>query len=119
MINKIYDIKNFTVDLNKISFELAINKICVPLEKTGLKIFQTAKINYLQIFEIDEDGIGVYFPALDEDLSIEGLLKIAGREDLIVKNIPSVYLDESDENNKKFSKSKNYDFEEDEELQAA
>ena len=33
-------------------------------------------------------------PLVDEDLSIEGLLRSAGREDLIVREIPSIYLEE-------------------------
>jgi hypothetical protein len=31
---------------------------------------------------------------VDEDLSTEGLLRSAGREDLVVREIPSLYLEE-------------------------
>lgn len=97
MMTKIYDIKQLKVTQEYISFGLLGNKIQVPLTQTGSKILPQAKLEYLQIFRIDEDGIGIHWPVLDEDLSIEGLLRSAGREDLIVKDIPSIYLDEDAE----------------------
>ena len=69
----------------------------VPLSKTGSKVLPHAKLEHLQIFELDDDGIGIFWPVLDEDLSIAGLLRSAGREGLVVKEIPSLYLDETPE----------------------
>jgi hypothetical protein len=71
----------------------------VPLNKTGSKMLPQAKPEYLKIFEVDQDGIGIYWPLLDEDLSVEGLLRAAGRDDLIVNNIKSLYLDETSKYN--------------------
>ncbi len=95
-MNKIYDLKYLRITQEHISFELSGNKIRAPLTQTGSVVLPQAKREYLQIFEIDEDGIGIHWPILDEDLSIEGLLRSAGREDLIVAHIPSTYVDEKE-----------------------
>ena len=55
-----------------------------PLQETASPILPRAELQELQIFEIDPYGIGIHWPLLDEDLSVAGLLKIAGREDLAV-----------------------------------
>jgi hypothetical protein len=103
-MNKIYDVKQLTVTQEHISFELSGNKIQVPLIQTGSKILPKTKPEYLQIFELDEDGIGMHWPVIDEDLSIEGLLRSVGREDLIIKDIPSIHVeDEESEEQSKFS----------------
>ena len=93
--NKIYDIKNLKVTQEMISFELSGTKIIVSLAQSGSKILPHAKLEHLQIFELDEDGIGIHWPVLDEDLSIAGLLRSAGKEHFVVKEIPSVYADET------------------------
>lgn len=95
MTAKIYDIRNLRVDQKSICFELAGTTIQVSLAKAGSKILPHAKPEYARIFEIDEDGIGIHWPLLDEDLSVAGLLRAAGREDLVIKQIPSVYLEEA------------------------
>jgi hypothetical protein len=94
-MDKIYDMQRFKVTPQSISFELSGNKIEVPLNKTGSKILSKAPPEYLRIFEIDQDGLGIYWQLLDEDLSVEGLLRTAGRDDLIINNIPSLYLNNS------------------------
>ena len=95
-MNKVYDVKNLTVDQEAIRFELAAEKICVPLSQSGSTVLPKAKAEHLRIFELDPDGLGIYWPVLDEDLSIAGLLHSAGREDLIVKNISSLYVESPD-----------------------
>jgi len=97
MIDKIYEIKDLSVNQNTISFELSGHKVMIPLSKSGSKVLPHAKLEHLQIFELDDDGIGIHWPVLDEDLSIAGLLRSAGREDFVVKEIPSLYLDETPE----------------------
>ena len=66
----------------------------VPLENSGSILLQKAKEEHLKIFEIDSDGIGVHWPILDEDLSISGLLRSVGREDLVISDIPSIYSED-------------------------
>ena len=94
-MSKIYDVKNVQITQEEISFELSDREIRIPLDRTGSAILPHTKPEYLQIYDIDDDGIGIHWPVVDEDLSIEGLLRSAGREDLIVREIPSIYLDES------------------------
>ncbi len=93
MIDKVYNVKNLVVNQNVISFELSGQEIIVPLKKSGSKVLPSAKLEHLQIFELDDDGIGIHWPVLDEDLSISGLLRSAAREDLVVKEIKSLYAD--------------------------
>ena len=89
--------KNLTVDKNAISFELSDHKIVVSLTESGSKILPQANLEYIKFFELDDDGIGIRWVLLDEDLSISGLLRAAGREDLAVSEIPSLYLPEKEE----------------------
>ena len=96
-MSSVYNVKNLRITQKELSFEVSGSEIRVPFERTGSKVLPETKTEYLQIFEIDEDGIGIHWPVIDEDLSIEGLLRSAGREDLIVKEIPSLYLDEDAE----------------------
>ncbi|MEJ5308489.1 MAG: DUF2442 domain-containing protein [Anaerolineae bacterium] len=95
-MSKIYDVKNLTVDQEAIRFELSGERIVVPLSLAGSLVLPKAKPEHLHIFELDPDGLGIYWPVLDEDLSIAGLLRSAGREDLVVKNIPSLYVESLD-----------------------
>lgn len=92
MIDKVYDVKNLNITAEAIRFELSGEIIAVPLLETGSTLLPNANSEQLQLIEVDVHGIGIYWPALDEDLSIAGLLRSAGREDLVVESIPSNYL---------------------------
>ncbi len=81
------------VTQTEIAFELSGHDVHVAVHQTGSTVLPHARAEYLQIYDIDEDGIGIHWPVLDEDLSIEGLLRSAGHEDLIVREIPSLYLE--------------------------
>ena len=94
-MSKIYPIRNFTVTGDAIRFELGDAAISLALDRCGSKILPTAQAEQRQVFEIDEDGLGVHWPLLDEDLSISGLLRAAGRDDLVVSAIPSSYRDDA------------------------
>lgn len=93
-MSNIYPIRNFTVTDDTIRFELGDATICVPFERSGSKVLRSARTEQRQVFELDEDGLGVHWPLLDEDLSIAGLLRAAGRDDLIVSAIPSSYRED-------------------------
>jgi hypothetical protein len=95
-MGKIYDVRHLSVDQEAIRFELGGEKIVVPLSRSGSIVLPKANVEHLRIFELDADGLGIYWPVLDEDLSIAGLLRAARREDLIVENIPSLYLETTD-----------------------
>lgn len=94
-MSNIYAIRRFTVTDDAIRFELGDTTICVPFERSGSKALTAARPEQRQVFEVDEDGLGVRWPLLDEDLSIAGLLRSAGRDDLIVPVIPSSYREET------------------------
>ena len=81
---KVHDVKNLEVTSQEIRFEISGSFITVPLQQTASYILPKAELQQLQIFEVDHYGIGIHWPLLDEDLSIAGLLRVAGREDLVV-----------------------------------
>ncbi|GAK50488.1 hypothetical protein U14_01719 [Candidatus Moduliflexus flocculans] len=93
-MSNIYAIRNFRVTENAIRFELDDATICVPFERSGSKLLLFARSEQRQVFEVDDDGLGVHWPLLDEDLSIAGLLRAAGRDDLVVSAIPSSYRED-------------------------
>ena len=90
-MSQIYAIRHFAVTDDAIGFELGDATIRVPFERSGSRVLPTAQPEQRQVFELDEDGLGVHWPLLDENLSIAGLLRAAGRDDLIVSVIPSYY----------------------------
>jgi hypothetical protein len=70
-----------TENINKLSFdtdyiflELAQKTIKIPLEKASqkLKIATDLERNF---FKISPSGYGIHWPLIDEDLSIDGLIK--------------------------------------------
>ena len=81
---KVHNVNNLEVSDQGIRFEIAGNLISLPLAQTASTILPNADLKKLRIFELDPYGIGIHWPLLDEDLSIAGLLKAAGREDLVV-----------------------------------
>tara|TARA_B100000315_G_scaffold233661_1_gene246947 strand:+ start:550 stop:882 length:333 start_codon:yes stop_codon:yes gene_type:complete len=92
MTDRIYNVKNLKITMKAISFDLSGESILVPLNKTGSDVLPQAGLKELQCFELDQHGIGTYWSLLDEDLSIEGLLRTAGHQDLIVKHkLPKWY----------------------------
>ena len=90
LMEKVYDIQNFEVNLQRIKLKISQELIEIPWSETGSRLLSKATEKQLQVFEIDYDGIGVYWSLIDEDLSIAGLLRSAGREDLIVHQIASI-----------------------------
>ncbi len=94
-MDKVYELQELSVTRNTISFRLRSQDIKISIDQSGSRLLPNATIGQLQVFEIDDDGIGIYWPLLDEDLSVSGLLKSAGREDLIVSDIDSVILEDS------------------------
>ncbi len=89
-MSKVYNVQAFMVSSEGISFRLQGEDIYIPLGKCGSTRLENATDEQRMVFELDRDGIGVYWPLIDEDLSISGLLRSAGRPDLIVKDIPSI-----------------------------
>ncbi len=85
---------------NNISQEEFFSSLCqsvhgVPLDKSGSMILPYSAPEHLQVYELDHSGIGIHWPLLDEDLSIEGLLRSAGRKDLIADHkLPNWYYQE-------------------------
>jgi hypothetical protein len=79
----LYIIQHPQADDSGISFELDGVHISVPWAEAGSERLRSANALARSLFEIDVDGIGWHWPAVDEDLSTSGLLRAAGRDDLI------------------------------------
>lgn len=94
-MSRVYDVRNLKVTTKTISFNLSGELIVVPLDKSGSTILPQVEPAHLQFYELDPNGIGIYWPLLDEDLSIEGLLRSANRPYLIVEHkLPGWYYQE-------------------------
>ena len=89
MMDKVYDVTNFQIKQGNLSFFINQDEISVPIKKASRRLSQ-ASPKELEEFEIDNHGIGIHWPSLDEDLSIQGLLHEARRDDLINHNISSI-----------------------------
>ena len=93
-MEKVYDIKNFKITKEAISYKILGESIVVPLKDAGSAVLLKTDPKNLQTYELDQNRIGIHWPLLDEDLSIEGLLRSAGLEDLIVPHkVPSWYCE--------------------------
>lgn len=75
MIKKYHDISNLKFENNFLAISIdgkerrfQLNKISSALEKASEK--------ERNIFEISPSGYGIYWPLLDEDISIDGLLGV-------------------------------------------
>lgn len=94
-MDSVYDVKNLRVTKETISFDLSGESIVVPLAESSSTVLLQTDPKNLELYELDSNGLGIHWPLLDEDLSIEGLLLAAGHRDLIVEHkLPSWYNQE-------------------------
>lgn len=93
---RVYDVKNLKITKETISFDLSGESVVVPLAESGSTVLLETDPKNLEFYELDSNGLGIHWSLLDEDLSIEGLLRSAGRQDLIVEHkLPNWYHQES------------------------
>lgn len=71
-----HNIEALTIDQNFIFLKIDGKEIKIPLAKVSKKL---SSANELQrnLFTISPSGYGIHWPLLDEDLSIDSLLKVA------------------------------------------
>lgn len=74
-MKKFYEIDEIKFIKNKMVIVINKEKHEFILEKISSKL-AAASIYELQNFEISPSGYGIHWPAIDEDLSIDGLLGV-------------------------------------------
>ncbi len=75
-MNKLYDVQNLTFAADVMV--LIIDGACyhIPIKEASDRLFHASEIER-QLYKIAPSGYGIHWITLDEDLSIQGLLKIA------------------------------------------
>lgn len=73
-----HNIQEITFDQNSINIYIDVKEIKVSLDKVSQKL---KKANDLQrnFYKISPSGYGIHWPLIDEDLSIDAILKISGQ----------------------------------------
>ena len=71
-----HNIESVTFDQNFIRLQVDGRAIKIPIEKASKKIALADEIQR-NLFTISPSGYGIHWPLLDEDLSIDSLLKSA------------------------------------------
>ena len=81
-MNKLYDIQD--INFNDDVMLLTINGECyhIAIKEASDRLFQASDIDR-RLYKIAPSGYGIHWITLDEDLSIQGLLKIATIEEKV------------------------------------
>ncbi|MCY7406611.1 MAG: DUF2442 domain-containing protein [Alkalinema sp. CAN_BIN05] len=81
-MNKLYDVQD--INFNDDVMLLTVNGECyhVAVKDASDRLFQASDIDR-RLYKIAPSGYGIHWITLDEDLSIQGLLKIATIEEKV------------------------------------
>lgn len=71
-----YNIEKITFDSNYIYLMINNKNLKISLDRISSKL-KTADDFQREFYKISPSGYGIHWPLLDEDLSVEGLLKMA------------------------------------------
>jgi hypothetical protein len=69
------NIEAITFEQNFICLQIEGKKIRIPIEKVSKKLEAANEIQR-NLFTISPSGYGIHWPLIDEDLSIDALLKV-------------------------------------------
>jgi hypothetical protein len=72
-----HKIQNVGFDKNSIRLTIDGKQIDIPLDKISAKL-KSANDLQRNFYKISPSGYGIHWPLIDEDLSVDALLKIAG-----------------------------------------
>jgi hypothetical protein len=70
-----HNIESVTFDQNFICLEVDGKEIKIPISKASKKLEAANEIQR-NLFTISPSGYGIHWPLIDEDLSIDSLLKV-------------------------------------------
>lgn len=78
-MNKFHDVQQIDFDDTHLILSFDGQEYCLPLSAVSSKLARGSDAER-RIYRVSPSGYGVRWPVLDEDLSIDGLLKLAARE---------------------------------------
>ena len=71
-----HKIKELTFDNNSMFLNVDGRIFTIPLDKASKKLFVADEIQR-ELYKISPSGYGIHWPLIDEDLSIDYLIKLA------------------------------------------
>jgi len=81
-MNKLYDVQDLTFDGDVMVLTVDGECYYVAVKDASDRLFQASDIDR-RLYKIAPSGYGIHWITLDEDLSIQGLLKIATVEEKV------------------------------------
>ena len=82
---------------DKMYIELNTSKV-LTVPYTYTKRLQNAKVDDLKDYKLIANGLGIHFNKIDEDLSIEGIIKDYGNETKRINiSVQEIFLDQVDQ----------------------
>ena len=75
-LNTMIAIQNLTFDNDTMSLRIDGKQINIPLSKVSIKLKDASDIQR-NFYKISPSDYGIHWPLIDEDLSVEALLKLA------------------------------------------
>lgn len=75
----IHNIQEITFEQNSINIHIDGKEIKVSLDKISSKL-KTANDLQRNFYKISPSGYGIHWPLIDEDLSVDAILKISGQQ---------------------------------------
>jgi Protein of unknown function (DUF2442) len=75
-MNKLYDVQSLSFESDVMV--LVVDGTCyqIPLERASNRLLQASELDR-NLYKVAPSGYGIHWITLDEDLSIQGLLKVA------------------------------------------
>ena len=70
----IHNIEKVSFEANFITLQIDGEALILNLDKLSPKLFKANKIER-ELYEISPSGYGIHWPLIDEDISIEAILK--------------------------------------------
>ena len=73
-----HKIQDITFDQNSIHLQIDGKLVKIALDKISSKL-KSANDLQRNLFKISPSGYGIHWPLIDEDLSVDSLLKVSGQ----------------------------------------
>lgn len=73
-MNPIHEIKIISFQNHFLNIQIDGNEFKIPLEEISIKLYNASEIEKA-FYKISPSGYGIHWPLIDEDLSVEVLLK--------------------------------------------
>jgi len=73
-----HNIQDITFDNDFIQLQIDGKQIKISLDKISLKLKAADKLQR-NFYKISPSGYGIHWPLIDEDLSVDALLKLSGQ----------------------------------------